>query len=104
MDEPQIDELLHRLELAEKETRRWKAIGIGALAALTLVLVLGGVISMGTLVYTQARLARTMSEVERARMEAEKQRQQAEQARMQAEQAQQKAQRELEKARHKAEP
>jgi hypothetical protein len=47
MDHSQVHELLARIETLERANRRWKVIGISLLSVLAVLLVLGGVFSVG---------------------------------------------------------
>jgi hypothetical protein len=50
MDEPRPEELLYRIETLERENRRWKRLGIGALAILLIFVLLGGFFAVWTAV------------------------------------------------------
>lgn len=97
MDEPLEAELRHRIQVLERENRRWKFIGFTTLTALGVLLVLGGVLMMGAWGLTRAGLARAQEEAMMERDQAEMMRQQAEQERLRAVEAKQKFEEELAK-------
>jgi hypothetical protein len=80
MDDSQVHELPTRIETLGRENRRWKLIGISSLSVLLVLLVLGGVFSVGA-----AFMAREQRDVAlQAREEALRERDAAEQARQEA--------------------
>jgi cell division protein FtsL len=107
MDEPRVEELLHRIETLEREKRRWKVIGIGSLSILLVIVLLGGLFSVATAVMMQAQHARALQaeqealmramDAEQARQEAMRERDVAERARSEALAAEQRARQEAEK-------
>ena len=82
MNEPHVEDLLHRIESLEREKRRWKLIGISSLSVLLVLLVLGGVFSVGTAFMVRAQHIAA----EQAREAAIQERNAAERARWGAEQ------------------
>lgn len=88
MDEPRLDELMHRIATLEQDKRRWKLIGISALVVIALLL-LGDIFFLGAAVLIQAQHAQALR-AERA-------------AALQAQQAENEARQQAEDARHEAE-
>ncbi len=92
-----LDHLLRRVQTLEQENRRWKRIGIGALVALLLLLLGGGVVLVGTASVYAYRLQvahrEAMEAKMRAREEAERARQQAQEAQVALEEARRAAER-----------
>jgi hypothetical protein len=84
MDEPRLEELLSRIEILERENRRWKQIGIGALAMLLVFVLVGGLFSIGASL-------RYVAEVRAVREAALRERDAAEQAHQAALEAEQRA-------------
>jgi uncharacterized protein HemX len=84
MNEPLVDELMRRVDSLERENRRWRLIGIGALLFLVLVVFGGGVLLVGTAsMYTlqiREQRSRELEAAERAQMEALRAEQAAKQA------------------------
>ncbi len=78
MDEPRVEELLYRIETLEREKRRWKVIGIGSLSIVLILLLLGGLFSVGTAVMVRARYVEVLKAEREAAM---RERDAAEQAR-----------------------
>ena len=87
MDEGLIDELMHRVNVLEQEKRRWKAIGIGALLALAVLFVGGGLLSLGSMTMYWRHNAMQRDEAMMMMMRAEEARAEAERARLEAEKA-----------------
>ncbi len=86
--DPLVTELRRRVQVLEKEKRRWQVIGIGALVLLLLGVLVGGAVGMSTASYYTYRLRQEQMQ---AQMEA-----------MRAEMEAAKAQEALERARRKA--
>lgn len=86
MEEPRHEELLLRIAQLEKEKKRWKLIGLGALAMLGVAMVLGGILCTATFVVTQRQLVMSRQEAMIQRDQAEISRHEAEQARRLSEQ------------------
>jgi hypothetical protein len=87
-DDPNVDHLLRRVQVLEKEKRRWKAIGVTAIVVLLLLFVGGGVMFVGSAGFFAYRMkaAQMQAEMEadRARMEAIRAQEALEQARQEA--------------------
>lgn len=70
MDEPRLEELMARLEVLEQEKRRWKGIALGEFAVFILLLILGGLLSVGAAFMLQTRYVHAVRAEQAAREEA----------------------------------
>lgn len=86
MEDSRLNELLFRINLLEQEKRRWKRIGIGALAFVLVICLLGGVMAVGAAVLVRERYTQALEAEREAAIQA---REAAEQARQAAEEARQ---------------
>jgi hypothetical protein len=85
MDEPRLEELLHRIETLEREKRRWKSIGIGSLSVLVALVLFGGLFSVATAVVIRAQYVEVLRAEQEAAMRALDAAEQARQAALEAE-------------------
>jgi hypothetical protein len=103
-----VDELAHRVEISEQEKRRWKRIGVSALAALVLLLLsVAGAYSYMvfqahlTMVQVRKQTEQALRGIEQYRQHFERFNKQWEQAREQMEQDEREADRVVEELRRR---
>ena len=86
MDEPLVHELMQRIQALESDKRRWKLLGLSALGALGMVVLLGALGAAAVLTMHWQGSVRGWDAERQARMEAEQARMEAERARAEAQQ------------------
>ena len=87
MDEPRVEELLYRIEILEGQKRHWKMIGLGSLAILLGIGLLGGLFTVSTAVMLREQREIAIQEREAAEQAMEEARQAERRARQEAERA-----------------
>lgn len=89
--DPLVDQLMQRVQTLETEKRRWKAIGMVAIATVVLLLTVGGLLLVGVASLTGLAAHRRQEQAERLMYEAQLQQRLAEEQRQQVEQLRQAA-------------